>query len=139
MLCIVYVSSAVRLLDDSELVELLQTSRANNARDDITGMLLYKGGNFMQVIEGPDEAILALYAKIRRDSRHKDIVTLIQEPIEKRQFSNWSMAFQNVDKLPSEILSGYSPFLSDEFTANTFRQHPHVAYKLLLNFRASVR
>ena len=48
----VYVSSAVDLFSDEELLKLLDVSRKNNQALDVTGMLLYKGGNFMQFLEG---------------------------------------------------------------------------------------
>jgi hypothetical protein len=64
MLSIFYASAAVRLLSESEIVELLEVSQTNNAREGVTGMLLYNNGNFIQVIEGPDTAVLSLYDKI---------------------------------------------------------------------------
>ncbi len=57
MFFLVYVSSAVRPFSRVDLDDLLATSRANNARVGITGMLLYKDGNFMQVLEGDEEAV----------------------------------------------------------------------------------
>ena len=46
-----YVSSAVRKLDDHELLEVLRVARKNNERLGVTGMLLYHDGNFMQILE----------------------------------------------------------------------------------------
>ena len=65
MLSIVYVSSATRLFAAEDLVALLQAARDYNARIGITGMLLYKAGNFLQVIEGDAAAVNALYEKRR--------------------------------------------------------------------------
>jgi len=138
MLSIVYVSSASRLLTDRELVDLLTTNQRNNAALGITGLLLYKGGNFMQVIEGPDEAVLRLYEKIQRDPRHRDVYLLRQIFIQDREFPNWSMGFQNVDQLPVEAASGFSAFLTDVFKAEVYRQDPGRAHKLLLMFRENM-
>jgi len=52
MLSIVYVSSATRPLEENELLDMLKTCQRNNARTNVTGLLLYKGGNFMQALEG---------------------------------------------------------------------------------------
>jgi len=51
MLSLIYVSTSVKLLNDEELLDILKVSRENNSGKDITGLLLYKGGNFMQVLE----------------------------------------------------------------------------------------
>jgi hypothetical protein len=49
---IVYVSAAVKLLDDDQLFDILSSSRKNNAERDVTGVLLYSEGVFIQVLEG---------------------------------------------------------------------------------------
>ena len=61
---LVYISSARRLFTTEELRDLLAVSRRNNAREDVTGMMLYRGGSFMQVLEGPQDAVLDLYQRI---------------------------------------------------------------------------
>ncbi len=61
MLSLIYVSSSTRAFSDADLVALLEQSQEKNARLDITGMLLYKDGNFMQVLEGPDDAVRQLF------------------------------------------------------------------------------
>ena len=76
MIRMVYISSAVRLMTDAELVSLLRQCRANNEKAGITGMLLYKGGNFMQALEGPEEDVDRLQRRIETDPRHTGIITL---------------------------------------------------------------
>lgn len=46
---LVYLSSAVELFREEELKDLLATSRLNNEKLHVTGMLLYHEGNFIQV------------------------------------------------------------------------------------------
>jgi len=57
---LVYVSSAVTFFSSAELVTLLEKSRANNTRLGISGLLLYKDGNTMQLLEGERDIVLAL-------------------------------------------------------------------------------
>jgi len=133
----VYVSSAVRLMTPPELLNLLRQARENNARDQITGMLLYKDGNFMQAFEGEEEKVTHLHGKILADPRHKDIITLLKEPLEERRFGDWSMAFQNVDLLSEDERDAVSPFLNQPFDKNYFGDNPNNALKLLLSFRKS--
>jgi hypothetical protein len=135
----VYVSSAVKLFTDEELVELLRISRENNARQDITGMLLYKDGNFMQFLEGPRENVCALLAKIKHDPRHRGMIVLLQSEHQERDFSEWSMGFKSLgsDQMPD--VPGYSDFLDLPLTAEEFFLHPSRSLQLLLTFKKNVR
>jgi len=139
MLSLIYVSSSVKLLNNNELLDILKASRENNVAKDITGMLLYKSGNFMQVLEGPDEAVNALYETIKADPRHKDVSVISREQIQTRQFPAWEMAFQDLDNPAIKNESGYSQFLHDEFTAAVYQQNPLRAYIMLLTFRDNMR
>ncbi len=139
MRSILYASSAPFPLAELELVELLRSSQIKNARVGITGMLLYKGGNFMQVIEGPDDAVGVLHTRIRRDPRHHAIETLLDDAMTERDFPNWSMGFQNVDHLPADALPSFSAFLTEPFTAARFRADPRATYYFLLAFRETMR
>jgi len=139
MLSLIYVSTSVKLLNDEELLDILKASRENNSSRDVTGLLLYKGGNFMQVLEGPDEVVEALYEMIKTDPRHKDVFVLSREQISNRQFPAWEMAFQNLDNPEVKNEPGYSQFLQDEFIADVYRENPLRAYIMLLTFRDNMR
>lgn len=139
MLSLIYVSTSVKLLNDEELLDILKVSRENNSSRDVTGLLLYKGGNFMQVLEGPDEVVEALYEMIKTDPRHKDVFVLSREQISNRQFPAWEMAFQNLDNPEVKNEPGYSQFLQDEFIADVYRENPLRAYIMLLTFRDNMR
>jgi hypothetical protein len=65
MLSLVYASSAKQLFSEEDLTALLQQSRDNNTRLGLSGLLLYKDGNFMQVLERPDDV---LTVALRQDS-----------------------------------------------------------------------
>ncbi len=139
MLSLIYVSTSIELLNDEELLDILKVSRENNTSGDITGMLLYKGGNFMQVLEGPDDAVTGIYEKIKKDPRHKGVSIISREQIQTRQFPSWEMAFQNLDNPTVKNEPGYSQFLQDEFTADIYRENPLRAYIMLLTFRDNMR
>lgn len=61
MFRIVYTSTASVPFSTAELADLLKSARDNNQRHDITGMLLYKDNNFIQILEGPEQAVRDLY------------------------------------------------------------------------------
>lgn len=139
MLSLIYVSSSVREMNAEELLDILKVSRENNVARDVTGLLLYKGGNFMQALEGQDDVVRALYEKIQKDPRHKDVSIISTEQIQKRQFPAWEMAFTNLDNPEIKNEPGYSQFLHDEFTADVYRENPLRAYIMLLTFRDNLR
>lgn len=83
----------------ADVVVILEESRHNNALDGITGLLWTDGHRFLQVIEGGEEAVDACYARIRADSRHRAIVTIVERTIERREFGYWAMAHRTSDAL----------------------------------------
>jgi hypothetical protein len=107
-----YASSATRPFSPEELLDLLAVSRANNLRDDLTGMLLYRGGNFLQALEGPSDAIQATMRRIARDPRHRSITHLCDEAQVDRIFGAWTMGFTDASKLDPVQHPGLDYYLS---------------------------
>lgn len=91
MLQLVYVSSANRR-EAPDPVRILATSRRNNHRDSITGLLYSDGTRFLQVLEGPETKVTEAFARIHADPRHRALVVLSRRTIEAREFGNWDMA-----------------------------------------------
>ncbi len=71
-LSVAYSSRATEDFSDSDLVELLTLSRRNNIRLGLTGVLLYRGGRFLQYLEGPEQAVAERIEIIAADTRHDD-------------------------------------------------------------------
>lgn len=90
---LVYTSTARPHLSQSDLREILSRSRGANARDGITGILLWHHGAFLQVLEGEESAVENLFAAIQRDNRHHDLKLVSRLFIVKRGFEDWSMNF----------------------------------------------
>jgi hypothetical protein len=91
LLSIIYVSSAVNSLDDTELEALLADARHFNKAHTITGVLLYADGNFMQCLEGPADSVLHAYDRINASRRHKDLIEFNRATIAARSFDSWQM------------------------------------------------
>ena len=104
---IVYVSTAVKLMHENQLLDILHNSRQHNAALNISGVLLYSEGTFIQLLEGKDAVIDALYSRIQADQRHKSVVKLIDEPIAEKSFSQWLMGFAVTNNTKTEKLLGY--------------------------------
>ena len=92
-----YESQASIPFTESDLLDLLARSRANNSRLEVTGILLYRQGTFLQVLEGPRAAVDELYATIARDERHHEVSTVLVEDRRARRFPDWTMGFADVD------------------------------------------
>ena len=110
MIQLIYRSAARTPFSQRQLVELLTQARITNAEHDLTGMLLYDDGSFLQVLEGEKEPLFALYARILRDPRHTETTKLLERVIDERQFGDWQMGFVSVTRLGVAI-PGYSEFL----------------------------
>ncbi|MEO5819763.1 MAG: BLUF domain-containing protein [Vicinamibacteraceae bacterium] len=135
---LVYVSSATVLFSKEELLALLASSRENNHRLGVSGMLLYKDGNLMQVLEGERDTVRGLYARIATDPRHKGVLLLMEGSCEARQFEDWSMAFRDLTASDEEVVAGYNEFFNTPLTAAAFAANPSRAQKLLMTFRRAM-
>ncbi|MBG6081155.1 BLUF domain-containing protein [Rubrivivax gelatinosus] len=105
----IYASAACEPFDAATLRDMLADSRLRNERNGITGMLLYADGSFFQVIEGPAQAVSELFARIVADPRHEQVTRIIEEPIPRRSFGNWSMGFPT-DSEDLSQLPGFNDF-----------------------------
>jgi hypothetical protein len=110
----VYVSSAVSPFTDELLNALLDVSRRRNSACNVTGLLLYANGNFIQLLEGEHVDVLATRARIEADQRHRGMVVLLEGPCAQRDFADWSMAFRKVDGPEAEKLLGFSTFFAQK-------------------------
>lgn len=88
-----YVSRTPPGVDARMVSSIVATSRRLNRRQDITGALAYSGDYFAQVLEGRAEDLASLLQKIRRDPRQRDLTVVIDQPISRRDYGDWSMGF----------------------------------------------
>ena len=108
--CLVYASAATRAFEPTELAQILAKAGRHNLRAGITGMLLYVEGSFFQVLEGDRQVVHRLYDKILVDPRHCQAIKLVEESIEKRTFSQWSMGFARVTRTELAKIPGLNDF-----------------------------
>jgi len=114
-----YCSRATHDMSQAELLYLLAQARARNARHGITGLLVYRQREFMQLLEGDRNAIFALYRSICADSRNRRNYLMWDEPITQRAFPDWGMAFLSLDGIDLQGKPGFSDFLDAGFSAVT--------------------
>jgi hypothetical protein len=107
MYYLIYISTAIKLMNQQELCEILTVSRKNNVQNDITGILLYSEGIFLQALEGSKSSVNEVYSKIEKDQRHKNLIMLITGESDNRMFPNWSMAFIAIEPTKMAEIEGY--------------------------------
>lgn len=137
MIQLAYASSTRGLLTTGDIVKILAGSRVKNQKRGITGMLLYKGGNVLQIIEGENEEVLALFEVIQKDERHSGVIKLYQKNIDARDFPEWTMGFHDLGAEGARHLEGFSEFLDPRFDMHTI--NPSSAARLLNSFKSGVR
>lgn len=109
---LIYISTAAGDVSAAERDAILRVSQRNNARDGITGVLLFNGRRFLQALEGEQRLVQAAYDRIKADTRHRAIVLLSTRDIAAREFGEWAMAAPGGDE--AETLVGRI----DRLTAN---------------------
>ncbi len=132
---LVYVSVASHFMTDDELKALIETCRTLNAQKNITGMLLYRDGYFIQALEGEESAVIALYEKITTDPRHTKCLIVHRQEIAKRYFSRWAMGFNNIHRADFDLFPALTDFMDHPFETAMFAQDPNKALALLMSFR----
>ena len=91
-----YTSLAKLDLDASDLETIHRTAREFNAIEGITGLLIFNGTHFLQIIEGTPQAIDDLVERLRRDPRHSGFEIREERTIETRNLPAWSMVLVRV-------------------------------------------
>ena len=137
MIQLVYLSSTRWLLTPGDITSILESSLRNNARDNITGILLYRSGSVMQLLEGEEQLVHRLYEVIKCDERHHRITLLYDIPATLRDFPNWSMAFRDLDVPFFPEREGYSRLMEEGFDIASIA--PPKARKVLSIFRDAIR
>lgn len=135
LISLVYVSFESRPMSDDDLKAILNTARQFNGEHQITGMLLYRSGYFIQALEGEEEVVQTLFDKIAQDDRHRNVLMIHKAPITERAFGNWTMGFKNLNGLTPADLPGYTDFLSQQINPELLTSSPSRALAFLESFK----
>ena len=90
---LIYESIPTDGLQEEEVMEIMRRSQARNYDLRISGVLLYDGEHFLQLIEGPRDAVLELFDRIAVDTRHRHVEVLDERPIATPLMATWAMAY----------------------------------------------
>lgn len=113
LISLVYTSTAAAPFRETALTHLLDQARSLNGSREVTGMLLYRGERFIQVLEGPADVVRRLATTIGRDPRHCDMRVLVEESIPARRFADWTMGYRPLRDGAREAPEGFRDSFAD--------------------------
>ena len=103
-----YLSEAVSDMSFLGLMRLLESARAFNQKNGVTGILLYDNQQFGQIIEGEHANVMKAWKRIQEDKRHHRVELLEIREITERNFPDWLLRFYG-----GETLTRDYPALTD--------------------------
>jgi len=124
-------------MSEDDLIALLKQSRERNERQDLTGMLLFKDGLFLQVLEGSEKDVDEIYRSIYLDERNSGHYLIERKPIDERNFPDWRMGFENLSSRNLGELEGFSAILDKESASEKIGACKDLAVKLVLSFKTA--
>lgn len=127
---LIYVSDLVGK-DETQLASILESAVRHNTEDGITGMLLYSGGNFLQVLEGPHDAVRSTYQRICRDPRHRNASILLEQEIPERHFPSWRMGYRQLSAEDIARFPEHAPYFQFGFRTQALSAKPGEALEML--------
>lgn len=86
-----YISTAALNITEADVSDIIEQSKLSNSLRDISGVLVFNGINFAQILEGRHSVIEDLFESICNDTRHTGVIRIAASEIEARSFAGWSM------------------------------------------------
>ena len=99
----VYISESTESYGDEVLNDILLKANKKNEGLHISGVLVYNGGSFIQLLEGEQHMILKLYDQITHDKRHTNIKHIYEGYSQSRLFDKWTMAYKNIKEYNMDL------------------------------------
>ena len=108
---LIYVSDRSETCTDQDVGKIMVSCKKNNPALGITGVLLYSEKKFIQMIEGEGDLVTELYAKIKKDTRHRNAMMIAYGPIPDRAFPSFHMGLR---KIAGSEVDFKTPISADE-------------------------
>ena len=105
MYSILYKSIGNPDFDSARIFKMLLKAKKYNREKKISGCIIFFNGTFLQLLEGDEEEVKALFDRIKSDERHHDVEIIIQKTGIGRLWEDWSMAFYDLsgsDKIATQ-------------------------------------
>lgn len=101
LMAITFASERVFDMPAMSLVRLFTQSYYSNKANGITGILLFDGDQYGEIIEGEIDTIKKIWQIIKKDKRHKNINIIAKDIITSRAYATWSMRSVDGDSIAS--------------------------------------
>ena len=88
-----------------EIDAILAGATVRNARDQISGALLFTGTHFVQTLEGQAPSVSALMASLHRDPRHAALSVIDRHDVTQRNFASWTMPYLGPSLFVSRVVA----------------------------------
>ncbi|PJX22565.1 hypothetical protein CAP50_09235 [Psychrobacter sp. L7] len=123
---LVYISriTSTGLSSPSTLNDISEIAVERNQTDEITGILCYGNGYFLQCVEGSEQALTNLKNRLLVDDRHKDMNVLDFSAIDERRFSSWSLRSITLERWMTRdpVLKKLMPFKPYSWSVDEWRR-----------------
>ena len=97
--------------DAARLAAIITPARTRNQRNHVSGMLVFTGGHFLEIVEGDERDLDALWSRVERDDRHQGLVKHGCEPCDGRWFADWKVGYADEDDVGSQLHTLRAPGL----------------------------
>ena len=114
---VIYTSYLKTPFNECDFFTQLTLSQRSNAQNNITGMLFYGSGKYIQLIEGPRNAVTQLMGNIHQDERHYDIEVIADMPVSDRSFADRSMDYHMFADNELEQMIGFDDIKHNSLAA----------------------
>jgi len=132
MIRLLYCSQSAPRKSDDQDRNILLSSRQNNKALGITGVLVHGGDMYMQVLEGPERAVLGLYLKILDDRRHGGCQLIYITPTKEKIFEAWSMGVINSDPMAFECIAELHAHGTEAVSGKAFKDLMYAFTQMLV-------
>jgi hypothetical protein len=136
---LVYSSVATEAMPKSKLYKILHGARAANAIANVTGLLVFAEGKFLQVLEGQKEVVCALMQKISMDHRHNNVRVVTEQAIDTRIFPSWKMAYVSTNASELAAWAGLRSTTTIEETLARLTTDPARVPNILQHLLGAIR
>lgn len=96
----------------ARLGEIIAPARIDNQRNQVSGMLVYTGAHFLEIVEGDERDLEAIWSRVERDDRHQGLLQHGSEPCDGRWFADWKVGYADDDDVGAELRTLRAPGLA---------------------------
>jgi len=132
---LVYVSTIGKGFDNKDIESILEIANTKNSAKNVTGLLCFSKGIFLQCLEGSRSNVNETYHRILNDSRHEKIIMLDYKEIIHREFADWSMGYVPESSLTAPVNLKYSG--KTEF--NPYEMSGESSHGLMMELKSTIR